>query len=698
MADPTIRIEFDDKDGVAVWWLDDPSEPHNTLSMRTLDDIERALDETADRGARAAVIISGKPNSFIVGADIRMLRDVDTPADAASISHRGHELLGRVREADIPFVAAIHGPALGGGLELALACSYRIATDHDATRFGLPEVNLGLLPGGGGTQLLPRLIGLQQSLELMLTGKNTYPKPARRMGLVDALIHKPGLLRAAREAAQALSGEGADDQDGTRASWQTRAMEATRVMREIIYKKAAESADRKTRGNYPAPRKIIDCVRTGLEEGIEEGLRQEERSFGDLAVTPEARELIRLFFAKNEAEKNPLSDQVHTVKTVGVLGAGLMGSGISQVSAEAGLEVIVKDRNLGLAAQAKKQMFEDARRKVKKGAMSAFERDVLVERIVPSEDYALFDDIELVIEAAPESLELKHGLIREVEGVAPESCIFASNTSSIPIETLAAASARPEQVIGMHYFSPVPKIPLLEIVRTKSTPDWVLATAIDVGLKQGKTVIVVNDGPGFYTTRILAIYMNEALDVLADGGRIDDVDGAMKDFGFPMGPFELFDLVGLDVASKITEVLSSYFKGREIAPNDRASEMSEAGLKGRKSGRGFYTYDGDEKDKVNDAAYGCFGGRARRELDRSAIQERLSLVMVNEAGYCLDEGILQSAQDGDVGAVFGLGFPPFRGGPFRYAEAIGTGELHRRLESLRERHGPQFTPAPGFRP
>ena len=696
MADSTIRIDFNEDDGIAVWWLDDPSEPHNTLSMRTLDDIERALDETAERGARAAIIISGKPNSFVVGADIRMLRDVESAPEAATISRRGHELLGRVREADIPFVAAIHGPALGGGLELALACSYRIATDHGATRFGLPEVNLGLLPGGGGTQLLPRLIGLQKSLELMLTGKNTYPKPARRMGLVDALIHRPGLLRAASEAARTLAGDGNQEADATRASWQTRAMEATRVMREIIYKKAAESADRKTRGNYPAPRKIIDCVRTGLEEGLEEGLRQEERSFGDLAVSPQSRELIRLFFAKNEAEKNPLADQVHTVKTVGVLGAGLMGSGIAQVSAEAGLEVIVKDRNLGLAAKAKKQVFEEADRRVNKRAMTAFERDILVERVVPVDDYALLDDVEMVIEAAPENVDLKHGLIRDVEGVAPESCIFASNTSSIPIETLAAASARPDQVIGMHYFSPVPKIPLLEIVRTKSTPDWVLATAIDVGLKQGKTIIVVNDGPGFYTTRILAVYMNEALDVLAAGGRIDDVDRAMKDFGFPMGPFELFDLVGLDVSAKITEVLSKYFEERGIAPNGRASKMTEEGFAGRKSGRGFYTYDGDEKDEVNEAAYQFFDGGSRGDLDPSAVQERLSLVMVNEAAYCLDEGILQSAQDGDVGAVFGLGFPPFRGGPFRHAETIGAGEVRRRLESLRDRYGPQFTPAPRF--
>ncbi len=696
MADRSIRIDFDDD--IAVWWLDQPDERHNTLSLQVLDDVEWAFSVTKEQGARAGVIISAKEDSFVVGADIRMLRDVESVADAASISRRAHELLGRLRIADIPFVAAIHGPALGGGLELALACSYRIATDHDATRFGLPEVNLGLLPGGGGTQLLPRLVGLRKSLELMLTGQNTYPKPARRMGLVDALIHRPGLLRAAKEAARSQTGDGARSKDSPRGSWQTRLIDGTRVTREIIYRKASERAEKKTRGNYPAPRKIIECVRAGLEGGIEEGLRLEERSFGELAVSPPSRELIRLFFAKNDAEKNPFSDQAHTVKTIAVLGAGLMGSGIAQVSAERGLDVIVKDQNLALAANAKKQIYEASGRKLKKRAISAFERDVVVERVMPVDSYAALTDVELIIEAAPESIDIKQQLIRDVEAVVPESCIFASNTSSIPIQSLAAASNRPEQVIGMHYFSPVPKIPLLEIVRTEHTPVWVLATAIEIGLKQGRTIIVVNDGPGFYTTRILALYMNEALDILSDGGRIDVVDQVMKEFGFPMGPFELFDLVGLDVASKITDVLTDHFESREIRPNHRASAMVEGGLKGQKSGRGFYTYDGADKNEVNDGAYDYFGGPERGELDRKAVQDRLSLVMVNEAAYCLDEGILQSSRDGDVGAVFGLGFPPFLGGPFRYAEAFGEKRLRERLDELRTLHGPQFTPAPSLRP
>lgn len=691
MEDRFVRIE--QEEDVVIWWLDQPGETHNSLSMAALDDIDWALSETKARNAEAVIVISAKPNSFVVGADIRMLRDIRSAEQASEVSRRAHDLLGQIRVTNTPFVSAIHGPALGGGLELALACTYRLATDHSSTKFGLPEVMLGLLPGGGGTQLMPRLVGVQTALELMLTGKNTYPIPARKMGLIDGLIHKPGLLTAAKAAARELI-EGGDHR--RKKSLRTRILDSTRLTRELIFKKAAETAERKARGNYPAPASIIECVRVGLLDGMDDGLRLEEAHFGKLAVTPQSRELVRLFFARQDSEKNPLVDKARPVKKIGMLGAGLMGSGIAQVSAENGLHVLVKDQNLGLASKARKQLYEAATKRAQKGIISKFDRDTLVERVTPVDSYDLFSDVEVIIEAAPESVDIKHQLIRDAEAVSAESCIFASNTSSIPISRLAEASRRPEQVIGMHYFSPVPKIPLLEIIRSDRTPEWVVATAFDLGLKQGKTVIVVNDGPGFYTTRILAVYMNEALDLLTDGGNIADVDSAMKDFGFPMGPFELFDLVGVDVASKITEVLGEYFAERGIAPNKGAASMVEAGLLGMKSGRGFYNYESNgrlEKENSNDAVYTYFGDE-RRSYAANDIQERLSLVMVNEATYCLDEGVLQSPRDGDVGAVFGLGFPPFRGGPFRYVDAIGASKIGKRLDALRDVHGAQFAPSP----
>ena len=692
MEERFVRLQEDDD--LLIWWLDQPNEKHNSFSMEALDDIEWAFSETTALGPGGVIIISSKPDSFVVGADIRMLQELESAGAASAISARAHHLLGRIRQSEMPFVAAIHGPALGGGLEMALACTYRLATDHPRTKFGLPEVMLGLLPAGGGTQHLPRLVGVQKALELMLTGKNTYPRPARGMGMIDALIHKPGLLQAARTAARQLIREGRQQ---TRRPLQSRILDSTRFTRQLIFRKAREMAERKSRGNYPAPERIIECVRVGLEEGMDQGLLMEETYFGELAVTPQSRELVRLFFAKKEAEKNPLGEQARTIKRIGVLGAGLMGSGISQVSAENGLNVLVKDRNIELASKARKLVYREASRNVKRGIISEFERDVVVERVTPVDTFDLFTDVEIVIEAAPESIEVKHQLIRDTEDAAGESLIFASNTSSISISDLAEASRQPEQVIGMHYFSPVPKIPLLEIVKTDRTPDWVLGTAIDVGLKQGKTIIVVNDGPGFYTTRILALYMNEALDLLKDGGNLRDIDTALKDFGFPMGPFELFDLVGIDVASKITEVLSDYFDGRGLIPNTSSARMAADGLLGMKSGRGFYEYGNSKshsrKKDVNEDAYTYFGDE-RLSFSSYEIQQRLALVMINEATYCLDEHVLKSARDGDIGAVFGLGFPPFRGGPFRYVDAVGASEIVRRLDSLREKYGSQFAPSP----
>ncbi|MEX0746686.1 MAG: 3-hydroxyacyl-CoA dehydrogenase NAD-binding domain-containing protein, partial [Rhodothermales bacterium] len=668
MPESFLRIER--SDDLLIWWLDQEGERHNKLSLKALDELGRAIDEARADSALGIVVMSAKQDSFVVGADVEMLRAVQNREEAEELSRRGHGLIRSLQSVGKPVVAAMHGPAMGGGLELALACTARIASTHPTTKFALPEVRLGLLPGGGGTQLLPRLVGLQQALPLLLTGKNVYPHPARRIGLVDAIIHAPGLLQAAQQMARELV---RGIRPGAR-NRRTSLLESTFLARKIIYSAAAKQIARETRGNYPAPSRILDCVRTGMEEGMEAGFLAEERHFGDLAVTPESRELVRLFFAKNEAEKNPYRG-ARRVESVGILGAGLMGSGIAEVCAEHGIDVVVKDQSLELAARARRHVFRAFSARIRKKTLSGFERDMIVERIIPVENYDLFRRVDLVIEAAPEDVRLKMKLIEDVERYIPEQAIFASNTSSIPISELATASGRRLQVVGMHYFSPVPKMPLLEIISTEETPEWVLATVVDVGLRQGKTIIVVRDGPGFYTTRILALYMNEALQLLEDGADIRSVDKAMRDFGFPLGPFQLFDLVGIDVASKITGVLVDSFESRGIRPNGRAKDLVGAGLLGQKSAAGFYKYElkGDraKMSEVNEAIYEWFGGSSRSELEEPAIQERLTLSMVNEAANCLHERILRSSQDGDVGAVFGLGFPPFLGGPFRYIENQG---------------------------
>lgn len=691
-----IRLQVDE-DGVATLWLDDPEASVNKLSRDTLDAFSEAFSvvESSDE-ITGLVFISAKEDSFIVGADIEMLRGLETPAEARDLSRQAHRLGTRIKNLDIPTVVAIHGPAMGGGLEMALACDYRIASTHDSTKMALPEVQLGLLPGAGGTQYLPRLIGVQQALPLILTGKNTYPKKARRIGLVDALIHPPGLHQAATRAALQLA-RGEITADRNPQSLGERLLESTSVSRRFIYQQAEKRAEKESRGNYPAPPRIIDAVRTGMEEGLEKGLETESQHFGELIATPESKALVHLFFAKQHGEKNPKSEQAQSVETVGVLGAGLMGGGIAEVTASNGKDVILKDQTIELASRGKKQMWSSLSKQVDKGIINEFTRDQILERVVPTAEYSSIHQSDLVIEAVPEDVEIKHQVLSEVEDRVDEDTVIATNTSSIPINEIAAEADRPERVLGMHYFSPVPDIPLLEIITTEETSEEALATAYETGLAQDKTVIVVNDGPGFYTTRILALYMNEALLLLKEGADVPTVDAAMKDFGFPMGPYELFDFVGIDVAAKITEVMRERLDPERLDISDTASQLAEADLLGQKTNLGFYHYessgnDDKEREEVNEDVYRHVGGQPRSTPARHIVQDRLSLILINEAIRCLEDGILTDPKDGDLGAVFGFGFPPFLGGPFRFVDQKGPSSLVTRLEQLADRYGSRFQP------
>ena len=686
-------VELERDGNLAVIWLDTPGERVNKLTTGMLDDFSSLLDTLEhDSDIEAAVLVSRKKDSFIVGADIEAFKDFTTPAEAEAVIREGHTLFNRLESLRKPLVAAVHGAAAGGGLELAMACSYRLVSTHPKTKLSLPEVNLGLLPGLGGTQRLTRLVGVQKALDIMLTGKSVYPKPARKIGLIDATIHPQGLLEAAKQAARGLAkGELETGRDAL--SWRDRLLERTPLSR-VVYQQAEKSVQERTGGHYPAPLKIIECVRTGQERGFEAGLEAERQGFSELLFTPQSKSLIHLFFAKNAAEKNPYKTQAREVETVGVLGAGLMGAGIAQISAAGGYDVLLKDRDLELAAAGKKKVWEGLSKRVGKG-MSTFERDQTAERVVPVEAYAPFGAAEVVIEAVLEDLTLKRSVLGELEAVS-DNFIFATNTSSIPVGQIAAEAAHPERVVGMHYFSPAQKIPLLEIVKTDRTPDEVLGTAFAVGLKQGKTVIVVNDAPGFYTTRILAAYMNEALLLLEEGGEVEQIDRAMRAFGFPVGPLTLLDEVGIDVGAKITEVMRGFFEARGIQPSRAGKEVVEAGYKGRKNKKGFYKYEGGNKEgdkEVNPDIYDFFGGPSRKTLPPKLIQDRLAFMMMNEAARCLEEGVIAAPTDGDVGAVFGLGFPPFLGGPFWYMDARGLGDVVGTLSELEQTHGPRFKPA-----
>jgi 3-hydroxyacyl-CoA dehydrogenase / enoyl-CoA hydratase / 3-hydroxybutyryl-CoA epimerase len=691
--------EIEKENGVAIVWMDQPGEKVNKISIDLVDEFKTMLDGLEnDDTVKAIVLISRKPDNFIAGADIEKFRDMTGPEEAEMLSRQGHALLNRMASFPKPIVAAIHGATLGGGLEVALACQYRIASDDPKTVLALPEVKLGLLPGGGGTQRLPSLVGLQAALDMMLTGKNIHPRQAKKMGLVDDLIHPYGLLEAAKKAARELADHTLKCKK--KQPFLAELLESTSLTRNVVYKKATELVQKQTWGNYPAPFKIIECVKAGMEKGMDAGLEAESKKFGELVVSPQSRELIQIFLSMTAMKKNPLKGMVRPVRKVGVLGAGLMGAGIANVSATNGMDVLLKDVSYDAVGQGEKAIWQDLNGKVKKKALSPFQRDVTFSRITATTDYHGFEKADLIIEAVFEDLELKRKILAETEASIRGDAIFASNTSSLPIGDIAARAKHAERVIGMHYFSPVPKMPLLEIIVTEKTADWVKATALDVGIRQGKTVIMVNDGPGFYTTRILAPLLNEALEVLNEGGDIKEIDRAMRQFGYPVGPIALLDEVGIDVGAHVSKVLGPLFAARGAQPNTVMERLFQAGYKGRKNNRGFYLYgdqSGKMKKSVNEDIYKLFDGTKRRKFDNQEIRNRLSLAMINEAALCLQEGILLSPRDGDIGAVFGLGFPPFLGGPFRYIDSLGLPKIISLMEELEKRYGARFTPAPILR-
>ncbi|HEX6925723.1 MAG TPA: 3-hydroxyacyl-CoA dehydrogenase NAD-binding domain-containing protein [Longimicrobiaceae bacterium] len=694
VAEKAEGVEIRIEDELAWIRLDLPGRPVNVLSRSLIASFAAALSELEKSEARAAILISGKPGVWIAGADIEEFAELTSPTDGERLSRTGHELLGRLEGLRMPVVAAIDGAALGGGLEVALACTYRIATDSPRTKLGLPEVQLGVLPGAGGTQRLPRLIGLAPALDLMLTGRQLDAKRARRIGLVDEVVPAAALERIAAEVARDLAAGRKRPRPG-RPKGSPLWMENLPGARAVIFRRARAGVLQKTRGLYPAPLKILDVVSRGLDQPLEKALDLEARAFGELSVTPESRALAHVFLASTAAKNDPQlpgNPEPRPVERVAVVGAGFMGAGIAVVCAENDLRVRLKDVTPEAAARGLKNAVGSIASRAQKRRRPQHEIVALTDRMEATTDYSGFGTADLVVEAVFEDIELKHRVLREIESASRDDVVLGSNTSTIPIAKLAEAVERPGNVIGLHFFSPVEKMPLLEIIVTSQTDGVVAATSHRWAKRIGKTPIIVNDGPGFYVNRILGPYMNEAALLLEEGAAIDEVDEAMTAWGFPVGPITLFDEVGLDVALKSGQILQEAFEER-MTPNRVVPRLVEDGRLGRKNGRGFYQYAEGKKKGPDGTVYGLIGERARRRFDLTEIQERLALGMLNEAVRCLEDGVLRSARDGDVGAVMGIGFPPFRGGPFWYIDQVGASTIVGRLRVLERAHGARFAPA-----
>lgn len=697
---PGKNFRVDVRDGVATLLLDVPGETLNVLGEDVAEEFAAHLARFERDPAIAGVVLaSGKKDSFIAGARIDLFQQARTAADAEKLARGAQAHFDRVAAWPKPIVVAIHGVCLGGGLEWALACTWRIATNDPKTKLGLPETKLGVIPGAGGTQRLPRLVGVRAALEIIVQQKEVRASKAHRMGLVDEVVPPAILLDVARQRVRGLA-QGKVRREPRKAApaerLQQRLLDGTAAGRALVFSKARQAIRAKAGDHYPALLRAVDSVEYGLAKGMAAGLANEARIFGELAVGDTARQLMQIFFATTALKKDSGVDdpsvRPRRVERVGVLGGGLMGSGIAIVTTKAGLPVRIREKDDAATARALAAVRQSYDEGVKKRAIDRLERDRKMTLVTTTTTWSGLEAVDVLIEAVFEDLALKQEMVRAFEAVNPKG-IFASNTSSIPIAQIAQASAHPETVLGMHYFSPVPKMPLLEVIVTDRTAPEVTATAVALGKKQGKTVIVVGDGPGFYTSRILTPYMNEAAHLLVEGARIEDLDGALVAFGFPVGPINLLDEVGIDVGEKVGKILHAAF-GARMAPPGSLHDVLASGRTGRKGKKGFYTYDGKEK-RVDETVYDVLpGGRARKRIDAGEIQERVVLQMVNEAIRCLGDGILRSARDGDIGAVFGLGFPPFRGGPFRYADAVGPAALVEQLRRLEQKHGPRFEPAP----
>lgn len=689
------------EDGIAVLTFDAPGAPVNVFSVAVQQEFHAAFETIQhDPKIRAGIIISGKRDNFIAGADIETFLEFRTAADAEKSSRAGHADFAAIAEGK-PVVCAINGGCLGGGTELALACHWRIASDAPKTSISLPEVQLGLIPGAGGTQRLPALIGLQAALDMILTGKTVRAKKALQLGLVDEMVHPSILRRVAVQRAIELA-DGTRRREARKHGAGEMLLDENPIGRAIVFRKAKEGVLAKTKGLYPAPLAALDAVAAGYSSDGD-GYQTEARLFGELAMTPESQELVFLFFATTALKRDmgvevkPLP-KATPVKKLGILGAGFMGAGIASVASPAGTIVRMKDADTARVAKGLAAVREVMRDKLVKKQITRPQFDDLMLSVSGTTDYTGFGNADMVIEAVFEDLQVKHQVLREIEAVVPAHAIVASNTSTIPISRIASASNRPERVLGMHFFSPVHKMPLLELIIHPGNDPQVVVSAVTYGRKLGKTVIVVRDGPGFYANRVLSPYVNAAGLLLDEGVSIDSIDDALVKFGFPVGPVTLVDEVGLDVATKAGAIVAEAF-GTRMAPNESIQRVIKAGRLGRKGKRGFYLYDDTgKKGGVDSSVYDLLPtGQKRTAVPAARIVQRCVYAMLNEAVLCLEDGILRSARDGDIGAVFGIGFPPFRGGPFRFIDRTGAAEVVATLDELEREFPGRYQAAPSLR-
>ncbi len=685
--------------------LDTPGEKVNILASPVMMELAQRLDEIRERrDLNSLVIISAKEDNFIAGARIEEIAGIRDALEGSRKAAMGQTVFDKIAALPQTTIAMISGACVGGGLELVLACDYRLAHDIDKTRLGLPEVRLGIIPGFGGTQRLPRLIGIQRSLEYILTGKLVDAKRAYRSGLVDRVIPSEfshGMLRSiahafaieirSTELRRKIAGR------RKRANAQQILLEKNFVGRRVLFEQARKKVRAESHGHYPAPEIALEAVERGYPLDLKAGLAIEAELVGKVIASEVSKNLISIFHLTEEIKKDKgvagYDGPFQSFNRIGVLGAGVMGGGIAQLMAHNNLPARMKDINYAAVAKGTETAAKVFSESVKKRRMSPKEMQNKMALITGAIDYSGFHRVDLVTEAIVENLDIKKKVFAELDQTLPPQAVLASNTSSLSITAMAEATQRPDKVCGLHFFNPVSRMPLVEVIRGKHTSDQTVASVVAFAKKLGKTPIVVKDAPGFLVNRILAVYLAEASRILLEGASIEQIDEALLQFGMPMGPFNLMDEIGLDVGAKVSHILIAAF-GERMGVAGGLDQMVAAGRLGKKNGKGFYIYQGKEK-KVDQTVYSFFQSQAApgSKFEKGEAQERCVLLMINEAARCLSEQIVRRPHDVDAGMIFGAGFPPFRGGLLRYADTLGIARIIERLEHYAGNFGERFRPA-----
>jgi 3-hydroxyacyl-CoA dehydrogenase/enoyl-CoA hydratase/3-hydroxybutyryl-CoA epimerase len=688
-------------DRLATLTFDLPGKKVNVFSRAALEELEQVLEKVAARGdIGCLILLSGKEGNFIAGADVAEIARVTDPVEAEAGSRVGHRLFAAWEALPFPTVAAIRGTCLGGGTEISLASSYRVASDGAATRIGLPEVRLGILPAWGGSTRMPRLIGIAESLDLILTGKTVAGRKALKLGLVDALLPEARFLDNVRDFARERVGrkrrDGRNGENGGGVDFKEMLLEKNPLGRKVVFDQARKKTLEQTHGHYPAPLRAIEVVRVGIEDGPRAGFDAEARAVAELATSRTSKNLVHVFHLTEEAKRETglPGGAPRPVKRTAVLGAGVMGGGIAQLIAdEAGLPVRMKDVRTEALASGMGHAASLFERQVKRHRLDAQEARRRMGLLSPTLDYTGFRGVDLVIEAVVEKLEVKQEVFAEMARHLPEDAVLASNTSSLSIAKIGARTPNPGRVVGMHFFNPVHRMPLVEVIAHEGSDPAAVNTVFAFTRRLGKTPVLVKDTPGFLVNRLLMFYSVESLWMLDEGYRIEDLDRAMTDWGMPVGPMALTDEVGIDVAAKVAHILHDAFADRLPVPAwlDR---LPESGRLGTKNGKGLYRYEGKERKEADPAVYGLLGLDPRvHDPDPGRIADRMVLPMVNEAARCLEEGVVRSAADLDLALIFGTGFPPFRGGLARWADQEGLRPIIALLERLEDSVGERYQPS-----